>query len=95
MNYGELVKAVAADVNKDSKVVSEAVTKDVINSTVTVITTAVSKGDKVQIPGLGSFEGSKRAAREGHNPQTGEKIQIAATVVPKFKAAKAFKDILK
>lgn len=95
MNYNELVKNVASDVNKESKVVSEGLVKDIISSTVSTITTAVAKGDKVQIPGLGSFEGSKRAARDGRNPLTGETIHIAETVVPKFKAAKAFKEMLK
>lgn len=95
MNYSELIKNVASDVNKETKVVSEGLVKDVINSTVSTITTAVSKGDKVQIPGLGSFEGSKRSARDGRNPLTGETIHIAETVVPKFKAAKAFKDMLR
>lgn len=95
MNYGEFVKNVTADVNQESKVASEALVKDVLNSTVNVLTASVAKGDKVQIPGLGSFEGSKRAARDGRNPLTGETIHIAETTVPKFKAAKAFKEMLK
>jgi len=45
--------------------------------------------------GFGTFESKARAAREGKNPQTGEKIKIAACKVPAFKAGKAFKDMLK
>ena len=54
----------------------------------------LNKGDKVQIAGFGSFEASLRAARDGRNPITGETIHIDAKKAPKFKAAKAFKDIL-
>ena len=51
--------------------------------------------NKVQLVGFGTFESKARAAREGKNPQTGEKIKIAACKVPAFKAGKAFKDMLK
>ena len=51
-------------------------------------------GDKVQLVGFGTFETAKRAAREGRNPQTGKTVKIAASVVPKFKAGKALKDIV-
>ena len=47
--------------------------------------------DALEIPGLGTFESRERSAREGRNPQTGETMQIAATTVPGFKAAAAFK----
>lgn len=52
----------------------------------------LSKGGEVSIPGFGVFRVSKRAAREGINPRTGEKIQIAASIKPKFRAAKALKE---
>lgn len=52
----------------------------------------VSKGDTVSIAGFGIFESKKRAARMGRNPKTGEAIQIKASVNPKFRPAKAFKD---
>ena len=55
----------------------------------------LSKGEKVQLIGFGTFETRERAAREGRNPQTGEAIKIAATVVPAFKAGKALKDAVK
>ena len=52
-------------------------------------------GDKVSLIGFGTFEARERSAREGKNPQTGEKIKIAACKVPAFKAGKAFKDLVK
>lgn len=55
---------------------------------------AVAGGDKVQLIGFGSFEARKRNARTGFNPQTGKAIKIPASVVPAFKAGKAFKDIV-
>ena len=52
----------------------------------------VKKGRKVQLVGFGTFELSKRAARKGRNPQTGEAMKIKASKTPKFKPGKAFKD---
>ena len=48
--------------------------------------------ERVQLVGFGTFETGVREAREGKNPLTGEKIQIAKSIVPKFKAGKALKD---
>ena len=59
------------------------------------IQTALSKGEEVAISGFGTFSAKKRAARQGVNPKTGERIQIAATTVPKFKAGKGLKDAVK
>ncbi|MCR5837280.1 MAG: HU family DNA-binding protein [Lachnospiraceae bacterium] len=59
-----------------------------------VVEEALKAGDKVQLVGFGTFEVSKRAAREGRNPQTGKTIKIAASNVPKFKAGKALKDAI-
>jgi len=53
---------------------------------------ALKAGEKVAMVGFGTFSVGDRAARTGQNPQTGEKIQIAAAKVPKFKAGKALKD---
>ncbi len=53
---------------------------------------AMKKGDKVQIAGFGTFAAKDRAARTCINPATKEKIQVAATRVPKFTAGKALKD---
>lgn len=59
------------------------------------ITEALKEGNKVVISGFGQFEVKERAAREGVNPATGEKISIPATKVPGFKAGKALKDSVK
>lgn len=59
------------------------------------ITKALSNGDKVDVSGFGKFEVVERAARQGINPATKEKITIAASKSPKFKAAKALKDSVK
>ena len=53
---------------------------------------ALANGDRVQIPGFGTFLLSHRAARQGRNPQTGEAMAIAASTGVRFKAAKALKD---
>ncbi len=56
------------------------------------VTQELQKGNKVTLTGFGTFKVSKRAARKGRNPRTGESIQIPARVVPKFSAGKALKD---
>ncbi len=52
------------------------------------------KGEQVKVAGFGVFKVSRRAAREGINPRTQEKIQIAAKVAPKFRAAKQLKEMV-
>lgn len=59
------------------------------------ITKTLKRGEEVGITGFGTFKAVKRAARQGVNPKTGAKIQIAATTVPKFKAGKLLKDAVK
>ena len=61
----------------------------------TNVTRALKKGDKFTAVGFGTFYVTKRAARKGRNPQTGEPITIKASKVPKFKAGKALKDAVK
>ena len=59
------------------------------------ITKALGKGDSVSLIGFGTFKVAERKARKGRNPQTGEKIDIAASKVPKFVAGKALKEAVK
>lgn len=87
MNKVELVAAVAEKANLSKKDAEKAVAA-VLDSVIA----AVAKGEAVQLVGFGTFEARKRDARVGLNPQTKEKITIAATTVPAFKAGKAFKD---
>jgi nucleoid DNA-binding protein len=58
------------------------------------ISGALEAGEEVQIPGFGKFYVREQRAREGKNPQTGEKMRIAARKVPAFRAGKALKDSL-
>ncbi|CAA9377216.1 MAG: Putative DNA-binding protein HU-beta (ACLAME 290) [uncultured Nocardioides sp.] len=62
-----------------------------IEAVITSITNAVANGDKVSLPGFGTFEARQRNARTGRNPQTGESLEIAASTAPAFKAGAAFK----
>lgn len=55
---------------------------------------ALSKGDEVRLVGFGTFGVAERAAREGKNPRTGEKIAIPASKAAKFKPGKGLKDAL-
>ena len=57
-----------------------------------VIVEAVAEGEKVQVVGFGTFEQRQRNARMGIDPRTKEKIEIAASKVPAFKAGNAFKE---
>lgn len=90
MNRKELSNAVAKKVN-----LTQAVVNDAVGATFDTIKETLAKGEKVEIIGFGSFEAKLRDARTGRNPQTGETIEIPATVSPTFKAGKAFKDYLK
>ena len=57
-----------------------------------VVTEALKIGEEVQIPGFGKFSVRERKAREGRNPQTGQKMMIAAQKVPAFSAGNALKE---
>ncbi|MCR5356294.1 MAG: HU family DNA-binding protein [Lachnospiraceae bacterium] len=87
MNKTELVAAMAKKAGLSKKD-----TEAALNAFTETIAKTLKKGDKVQLVGFGTFEVTKRAAREGKNPQTGAKIKIAACKAPKFKAGKALKD---
>jgi len=87
MNKSELITEVAKNA-RASKVAVEVV----LNETLKAITKALKKGDDVRLIGFGTFGVAKRAAKEGRNPRTGQKIKIAASKQPKFKAGKALKD---
>jgi DNA-binding protein HU-beta len=63
-----------------------------VNAFLETVSETLKTGDKVVFTGFGSFEVTERAAKEGRNPSTGEKIQIKAAKVPKFKAGKGLKD---
>ena len=90
MNKTELVALMAEEAGITKKDAEKA-----LNAFIGGVQNAVKDGDKVSLIGFGTFEARERAAREGKNLQTGEKIKIAACKVPAFKAGKAFKDLVK
>lgn len=89
MNKKDLVKAMAEQLGTTQKAAAEQ-----LDAVLDVITAALVAGEDVKLAGFGTFSVTERAAREGRNPATGETIQIAASKAPKFKAAKALKDLI-
>jgi len=83
-------------VNEVSKVLkTKADAQAAVDCVISSITEALGKGDPVSVVGFGTFKVAERKARKGRNPQTGEEIDIAASKVPKFAAAKALKEAVK
>jgi len=68
---------------------------EAVDAVFDTIVKTLSRGEEVAITGFGSFRVAKRAARMGINPKTGEKIQIAASIKPKFRAGKVLKEAVK
>ena len=90
MTKAELVEKMANDAN-----VSKVAAGAVLDSFMTNVTKALKKKDgKVTLVGFGTFSKTRRRARKGRNPQTGEPIKIKASNVVKFKAGKKLKDAL-
>ena len=83
MNKTDLVAAVAAQAG-----LTKAQAQKAVEATVDAIAGALKGGDKVQLVGFGTFSVVEKAARQGVNPATGAKIEIAAKKVAKFKAGK-------
>ena len=90
MTKAELIEKMAKDAD-----VSKAAAGKALDSLIEGIVKSVKKGNKVALVGFGTFALSKRKARKGRNPRTGETISIKAAKVPKFSAGKAFKDAVK
>ena len=83
MTKAEFVERVAKETN-----LSKSAAERVINSFTNQITKALKKGDRLSLTGFGTWSVARRKARVGRNPQTGQKIKIAARRVPKFTAGK-------
>jgi DNA-binding protein HU-beta len=62
-----------------------------LKAVVDTVTDAVASGEKVTLPGFGTFDKRERAARTARNPQTGEAVKVKKTSVPGFKAGTGFK----
>lgn len=90
MNKADIVDSVHTKLQSTKKSAEEAV-----DTVFDGITSALSKGQEVSISGFGTFVVKKRAARQGVNPRTGEKIQIKATTTPKFRAGKSLKEAVR
>ena len=89
MNKTDLIAAVAEKSSLSKKDAEKA-----INAFVATVTDSLKAGEKVQMVGFGVFEVRERPAHKGHNPMTGEEIEIAASKSPAFKAGKALKEAL-
>lgn len=87
MNKQELISKIA-----EKAVLSKKDAGAALAALTATITEELKAGEKIAIANLGTFEVRERAARTGHNPRTGETVEIAAKRIPAFKAAKALKD---
>ena len=88
MNKKDVIKEVA---NRHADLTQKKI-GEIVDEVLEVIKENLVKGDKVLFAGVGSFEVTERAAREGRNPQTGDTVIIPSCKVPKFKPGKALKD---
>lgn len=87
MNKNELIRAMA---NNAGITLKDAATA--LEGFIGAVTEGLKNGEKIQISGFGTFELKSKEARQGINPKTGEKINIAASKIPGFKFGKAYKD---
>jgi DNA-binding protein HU-beta len=90
MTKKELVESIAKKAG-----ITLAQAKNALEGVTDAVKGSLKKGKKVTIPGFGTFTITRRKARKGRNPRTGEIIKIAASKLPKFTAGKGLKDIFK
>ena len=90
MTKAEIIEKMAKDT-----AVSKAVARKAFDSLIEGIKKSLKRGNKVSLVGFGTFSVSKRKARTGRNPRTGEMMRIKASKAPKFTAARAFKGVFK
>lgn len=89
MNKQDLIEVIAKEAGIPKATVSK-----VINSYHKAVQVAMSQGDKVTLPGFGTFQVSERKERSGRNPRTGDPMTIAAAKLPRFKPGKLLRDSL-
>lgn len=89
MNKGDLINKIAENAG-----ITKGQAEDALGAVLDGITSALKSDDSVTLVGFGTFSVSKRDARTGRNPQTGESIQIAAKNVAKFKPGKKLSDAI-
>ena len=90
MTKAEIIEQMTKDAG-----ISKAAAGRAFESFIDSVKKTLKKGNKVTLVRFGTFSVSKRAARKGRNPRTGEIIKIAARKTPKFTAGKAFKGVFK
>ncbi|MEV0690995.1 HU family DNA-binding protein [Streptomyces sp. NPDC050388] len=88
MNKAQLVEAIA------DKMGGRQQAADAVDAVLDAIVRAVVAGDRVSVTGFGSFEKVDRPARYARNPQTGERVRVKKTSVPRFRAGQGFKDLV-
>lgn len=88
MNKAQLVEAIA------DKVGGRQQAADAVDAVLDAIVRSVVNGDRVSVTGFGSFEKVDRPARYARNPQTGERVRVKKTSVPRFRAGQGFKDLV-
>lgn len=90
MNKSELVEVIHGKMGT-----TKADAERMLDAVLDAVVSTLKKGNEVSIAGLGIFSVKARAARTARNPRTGEAVNVPATRVPKFRAAKALKDAVK
>ncbi|MEW2545609.1 HU family DNA-binding protein [Streptomyces sp. NPDC047002] len=88
MNKAQLVEAIA------DKLGGRQQAADAVDAVLDAIVRATVSGDRVSVTGFGSFEKVDRPARYARNPQTGERVRVKKTSVPRFRAGQGFKDLV-
>ncbi|GHF12336.1 HU family DNA-binding protein [Streptomyces morookaense] len=88
MNKAQLVETIA------DKLGGRQQAADAVDAVLDAIVRAVCAGDRVSVTGFGSFEKVDRPARYARNPQTGERVRVKKTSVPRFRAGQGFKDLV-
>ena len=89
LNKGDLIESLAKSTGESKRTVT-----NVIEAYVNEVQKQVKKGEKVTVPGFGTFERRNRSARTARNPRTGEEIQVKASKVPAFKPGAGFKSFV-
>lgn len=87
MNKGQLIEAIAERLETTKKSAADA-----LDAVLDEIVAQVAAGEKIALSGFGNFEPIYRPARTARNPRTGDEVQVAASVTPKFKPGATFKD---
>jgi DNA-binding protein HU-beta len=90
MNRADLITQIASEAD-----IPKSKAEKALNAFVSGVMKSLKKEENVTLVGFGTFSVSKRAARKGRNPQTGDEIRIPATRAPKFKAGKSLKDAVR